>query len=63
MYHYSLIFSNITMIEGVASLQLPVKYYQLPAVLIGYIGTLIWCRCQACQWAYIYSLAILPYIS
>ena len=26
-----------------ASLQLPAKYTQLPALLIGQIGTLIWC--------------------
>ena len=28
---------------GVASLQLPAKYPQLPALLISQIGTLIWC--------------------
>ena len=34
--HYNLIFIQISSKKGVSSLQsLPVKYYQLPAILIG----------------------------
>ena len=37
-----LIYVRITMKCAVISIQLPVKYPQLPAYLIGYIETLIW---------------------
>ena len=46
----SLIFIKIMMEWGEASFQLSAKYPQLPALLIGQIGTLIWgigrvCKC------------------
>ena len=40
---FLLILIKILIENGVVSLQLPAKYTQLPALLIGYTMTLIWC--------------------
>ena len=44
-----LVYIKITILNGVASLQLPVKYPKCPANLIGKTETLIWCIQWTCM--------------